>query len=323
MSVIQEEIRQLLGPNALKFDWVKWSDVNSRPNKPQNVHHTIELPLEKLYLGMSVRIRADKKIPCTDCMKGLKKQTCVKCRGTGKFNHGVMITCLVCNGQGFSHISCNICDGNGNIQKEKYYTVKVPRGTRHGEQIRLQGEGDTLVTQPNAASDIVCTILEKSHNVFRRCGNDLYLRRDISVTEALCGLKLVITHLDGRKIALRTQPGVVIKTGDMKCAKNEGMPVMNSKTDSKGDLIILFNVLFPNKFEDVSVVEEIETFLPKRQKIDTVEKDLEEFHLSSFDPNEQIYHVPFRQKEMYNEESPAKRATGGKQQEKTPSCAQQ
>nr|XP_039262754.1 dnaJ homolog subfamily A member 4-like isoform X2 [Styela clava] len=323
MAAIQEEIKSLLGRDALKTDWIKIAEVNANPNKPQNVHHQIEISLDKLYTGMSVRIRADKKTPCTSCARGIKKHSCAVCSSTGRSDPGILNNCTNCDGKGFRLLTCDVCFGQGTLQKEKYHAVTIPRGARNGHQIWIKGEGDTMLNQPDAASDIVCTIKEQPHSNFRRCGHDLYIQKNISITNALCGLKLVFTHLDGRKIVLKTQPGTVIRTGDMLCAKNEGMPVLNSKTGAKGDLIVMFNVLFPKKFEDLSVLQNIENYLPKRTSPDIASKDLEEFDLTHFDPKEIVYAVPYRQQETY-EDSPAKKKTEQKEEpEKLPTCAQQ
>lgn len=42
-------------------------------------------------------------------------------------------------------------------------------------------------------------------------GDDLYIERGISLTEALCGFQMELTHLDGRTLIIRSAPGDVIR----------------------------------------------------------------------------------------------------------------
>jgi len=52
---------------------------------------------------------------------------------------------------------------------------------------------------------------EQPHAMFKRHGDDLYIERTITLSEALCGFKMELTHLDGRKLLITSKPGEVIK----------------------------------------------------------------------------------------------------------------
>ena len=67
------------------------------------------------------------------------------------------------------------------------------------------------------------------------------LEKDILLVEALCGTKIVITQLDGRKLLLRTNK--IIDPYNMRIVKDEGMPKKGCLEN--GDLIIKFNIRFP------------------------------------------------------------------------------
>merc|ERR1712039_238811 len=49
------------------------------------------------------------------------------------------------------------------------------------------------------------------HADFKRKGADLFIERKISLVEALCGFELELTHLDGRKLSIKTSPGEIVK----------------------------------------------------------------------------------------------------------------
>jgi DnaJ family protein A protein 2 len=49
------------------------------------------------------------------------------------------------------------------------------------------------------------------HPDFKRRGDDLYIKRTISLSEALCGFQMELTHLDGRTLIIKSAPGEVIR----------------------------------------------------------------------------------------------------------------
>lgn len=58
--------------------------------------------------------------------------------------------------------------------------------------------------------------------VFKRSGNDLIVRMNIELVEALCGFQKAIRTLDDRDIVITVMPGEVTKHGEVKCVMNEG-----------------------------------------------------------------------------------------------------
>lgn len=68
--------------------------------------------------------------------------------------------------------------------------------------------------QPDTVTgDIVFVLQQKEHPKFKRKGDDLFVEHTLSLTEALCGFQFVITHLDGRQLLIKSQPGEVVKPG--------------------------------------------------------------------------------------------------------------
>lgn len=66
--------------------------------------------------------------------------------------------------------------------------------------------------QPDTVTgDVVFVIQQKDHPKFKRKGDDLFLEHTLSLTEALCGFQYIVTHLDGRQLLIRSEPGEVIK----------------------------------------------------------------------------------------------------------------
>ena len=138
---------------------------------------------------------------------------------------------------------------------------------RDGDKIILASEADQIPDQN--PGDIVFTLVQTEHNIFRRAGADLTAEIDITLAEALCGFsRVVIKHLDSRGLHIKhpqaiervLQPGHVIKV------VGEGMP--HKKTDSRGDLYLVVNVLFPEYswLEEKQVISKLRELLPMPDK---------------------------------------------------------
>merc|ERR1712066_826001 len=61
------------------------------------------------------------------------------------------------------------------------------------------------------AGDVVFVLKQQEHAEFKRKGADLFVERKISLVEALCGFQMELTHLDGRKLLIKTSPGEIVK----------------------------------------------------------------------------------------------------------------
>merc|ERR1719346_335871 len=59
--------------------------------------------------------------------------------------------------------------------------------------------------------DVVFVLKQQEHADFKRKGADLFIERKISLVEALCAFKMELTHLDGRKLLIKTSPGEIVK----------------------------------------------------------------------------------------------------------------
>lgn len=68
--------------------------------------------------------------------------------------------------------------------------------------------------QPDTQTgDIVFVLQLKEHPMFKRKGDDLIVEHNLSLTEALCGFKFILTHLDGRQLLIKSNPGEIVKPG--------------------------------------------------------------------------------------------------------------
>ena len=146
---------------------------------------------------------------------------------------------------------------NETTVKEKILEFDVKQGWKDGTKITFEQAGDQMhPTIPQ--NDIEFVIETLPHSIFQRDGDDLTYKICISLKQALCGGYFEMQHLDGvkRKIPLKG-----ITTPNMKrTIQNEGMPISKSKNKERGNLHILFDVIFPEDIEP-EVKQQLEKIL--------------------------------------------------------------
>jgi DnaJ-class molecular chaperone len=126
----------------------------------------------------------------------------------------------------------------GNAYEKK--TVSIPAGVNTGDRLKLHGCGSSKI-ENLPPGDHIINIIVVDHHRFRRRGADLQITVSVGVFEAMFGLKVKLTHLDGQELRFNipsgTQPNQTIRL------KGKGMPIINS--NNKGDLYVTVNVYIP------------------------------------------------------------------------------
>jgi len=266
------------------------------PRRTKNLVHQLSVSLEDMYNGTVRKLALQKNVICDACDGiGGKQgaiQKCPNCRGTGmqvriqQLGPGMMqqiqSMCGECHGEGERvdpKLRCKKCMGKKVNRERKILEVSVDKGMEDGQKITFSGEGDQ---EPGLEpGDIIIVLDEKAHTLFKRNGNDLITKMDISLTEALTGLKKTIKTLDDRTLVIQTVKGEVIKTGDLKQIYSEGMPTYRNPFE-KGRLIIQFSVIFPPHL-DPAVAQALANILPPAEE-PMVPDDHDEVDLNDFDP---------------------------------------
>merc|ERR1719203_554242 len=209
------------------------------PRRTKNLVHQLSISLEDMYNGSVRKLALQKNVICEACNgiggKQGAVQKCPNCRGTGmqvriqQLGPGMMqqiqSVCGECSGNGERidpKLRCKKCNGKKVNRERKILEVHVDKGMEDGQKITFSGEGDQ---EPELEpGDIIIVLDEKAHPVFKRNGNDLIMKMEISLTEALTGLKKAVKTLDERILVIQTVKGEVIKSGDLKMVRGEGMP---------------------------------------------------------------------------------------------------
>lgn len=277
----------------------------SRPRGPargEDTMHPLKVSLEDMYMGKTTKLQLSKNIICGPC-KGIGGKpgsvvTCKDCHGQGvkvsyqqiapHMTRQFQSRCPTCHGQGETineKDKCPKCKGKKVLNETKILEVHIEKGMRENQKIFFRGEGDQQPdTQPG---DVIIVLQQKPHDVFQRTGDDLVIKHEITLTEALCGFEFVIKHLDGRDLLVRHAPGEVIKPGDLKGIQGEGMPQFKNPFE-KGNLYIKFDVVFPeNNFATEDQLKQIETVLPPRPAfVMPTGEDVEEVNLMEYTASE-------------------------------------
>lgn len=78
---------------------------------------------------------------------------------------------------------------------------------KDGQKITFHGEGDQ---EPGLEpGDVIIVLDQREHPVFQRQGDDLIMKMNIKLVEALCGFRKTIQTLDNRTLIISTRPGTV------------------------------------------------------------------------------------------------------------------
>lgn len=175
-----------------------------RRARTRDVVQTLNVTLEQLYTGSSKKMAITRKV--IDKEHGLK--VCTACGGTGVkmqvMRRGPMIQRV--------QSTCSACNGMGKIfelkSQREILDIYIPKGSPNDHKIVFREMADEY---PDAETgDVIFILKERAHKDFKRLGADLFVDRTISLVEALCGFELKLTHLDGRKLLIKSSPGEVI-----------------------------------------------------------------------------------------------------------------
>lgn len=140
-------------------------------------------------------------------------------------------------------ISRQIVDTNGKTTTvDEILTIDIKPGWKKGTKITFPEKGNEL---PNIIpADLVFIIDEKPHRLFTRDGDDLVVTQKISLAEALTGVTVNLTTLDGRNLTIPVNN--VINPNYEEVVPREGMPIRKDSS-TRGNLRIKFIIKFPSR----------------------------------------------------------------------------
>src|SRR5207253_10362950 len=172
-------------------------------------------------------------------------RTCPQCRGVGR---------VITN-------PCHTCRGAGRVTMARKITVKIPPGIATGQQLRLQGEGESG-TAGGPPGHLYVVVQVQEHEFFRRDGNNLFCEIPVNFTTVALGGEIQVPTLDGTenvKVPEGTQTGTTLRL------RGKGMPDVNGR--GKGDLFATVQGQTPKKLsrEQRNLLEQLAKVLPKEK----------------------------------------------------------
>lgn len=256
------------GRGGFPFDIFGMNNMHNNHNqrkKCRNIHHVISITNKEAYFGMekTVKIKLSKK--CMTCIS-----TCNQCQGSGQINKmqrmGPFTTiatasCNKCSGSGKSfinNISCKKCNGKIDIQEEKIIKIEIPIGVETGNKIIIGECGEQPQTPNDIPGDLIFEILVKIDNNFERKGLDLIFKESISFKESIIG-KNIIIPLYNEELNIDTSSFGIIQPNKEYIIENKGMKSLNKI----GNLIILFEIKYPDKKLDKNIKDEFDNIFKK------------------------------------------------------------
>jgi curved DNA-binding protein len=124
-------------------------------------------------------------------------------------------------------------------------TVKIPKGMISGKKLRLAGKGQqSPYGGPPGDLYIQSKVLDDP--VYSVKGYNLYINREIKLSEALLGTSTSVPTVEGKELSLKIPAGTKHKT-KMRLS-GYGFPNMSSQ--EKGDLFVIIHIYLPKSLSD-------------------------------------------------------------------------
>jgi len=230
--------------SGMEFDFEDiLDDFFGRPNfqkrnfkRGADIQVDIEINLEDTLKTFKKTIKIKKFVNCSRCNgsgaePGTNIKECFACRGTGRvqqikqtFFGSITRTtiCPDCKGEGkIPEKPCNVCKGLGRIMGQEEIEIIIPAGVDTNQIFNLRGKGQAgpKNSQPG---DLIIRILVKPHKIFKRKGDNLYLEKNISLTQAALGDEIELPILDEKNIVLKIPAG--IQSGELLKISGKGIP---------------------------------------------------------------------------------------------------
>jgi len=212
----------------------------------------LELSLEEAFSGVTKTITFNREITCRSC-KGSgaeSSEACNVCKGTGSIKtakgfFSMSQPCSACGGTGKKVTKvCSACRGTGTTIHTETLRVKIPGGADNGSRVKLRGMGGAGAGG-STSGDLFIEITVKSHPIFKRKGDDIYLDLPVTFVEAALGAKIEVPTIDG--FAAMTLPQGTQGNQRFKLS-GKGFP--SPRTGIRGNQYLVIKIAVPKNLDD-------------------------------------------------------------------------
>ena len=191
----EEDSNMSHNPNDILGQMFGMNRNSNIDKRGDNIIHEVNLTLKEIYNGKNINVTITRNI----------------------IDHDSVVTCNICNGTGFMSQTirmgpmiqqiqqpCPNCNGKGNKYTinciKENIKVNIPKGVPNNHKITIYEKGHDIVN--GDPGDLIIIIKEIKDKLYIRKGYDLFINKDISLLEALKGIKIELNTLDNRLILI-------------------------------------------------------------------------------------------------------------------------
>ena len=124
-------------------------------------------------------------------------------------------------------------------------TIKIPKGMISGKKLRLAGKGQQS-PYGGPPGDLYIQSKVLSDPVYSVKGYNLYINREIKLSEALLGTSIPVPTVEGKQLSLKIPAGTKHKTK----MRLSGYGLPNMRSQEKGDLFVIIRIYLPKSLSD-------------------------------------------------------------------------
>ncbi len=212
----------------------------------RDLRYTLELSFEEAALGVEKTITFPAPVECSTCHgTGAKNgeagmRTCATCGGKGetKVQQGFFSLskkCPTCSGTGKTiGEPCDVCKGNGAVEKEREFTVAIPADTEDGATRRVAGQGEPG-KRGGPPGDLNVIVRVRPHPIFKREQGVISCDVPLSIAQAALGAVIQVPTLDGA-VDMRVPAGT--QSGTLFRLRGKGAGKANARGDAHVRLVV-------------------------------------------------------------------------------------
>ncbi len=123
------------------------------------------------------------------------------------------------------------------INKQRTLNVKIPKGIKEGQTIRLAKQGNPGIGT-GERGDLLLEVGFNPHKLYSMDGKDIYLNVPVAPWEATLGAKIDVPTPDGKKVGMKVPPDS--QQGRKLRLKGKGLPGKNV-----GDFYVVLQLTLP------------------------------------------------------------------------------
>jgi len=129
--------------------------------------------------------------------------------------------------------------------RQEKMTVKIPAGMVTGRKLRLSGKGEPGEAG-GPAGDLFIQSKVQGDPVFKVEGIDLYVDREIKLTDSVLGTSVEVPTVDGTRNSLKIPPGTRHQTK----MRMTGLGLYDMQSKKRGNLFVCILVAVPKKLSE-------------------------------------------------------------------------